>query len=64
MTGPITCATCRWFDAWPQNPTAAMGRCLHAARHGYWFAGEHHFCHDFCDVPDAAGKAEEAADAA
>jgi hypothetical protein len=23
-----------------------MGRCLHAARHGYFFAGEWHRCED------------------
>lgn len=46
MVEPITCATCRYFDAWPPNPTAAMGRCLHVARHGYFFANEHHRCAD------------------
>lgn len=46
MTEPVTCADCRYFRPDADNPTAAMGRCLHDARHGWFFAGERHRCAD------------------
>lgn len=46
MTDTTTCSTCRYFRPAAQNPTAAMGRCLHDARHGWFFAGERHRCAD------------------
>lgn len=42
MTEPVTCEDCRYF----RPPTAAMGRCMHDARHGWFFAGERHRCAD------------------
>ncbi len=42
----VTCEGCRYFRRDAQNPTAAMGRCLHDARHGWFFAGERHRCAD------------------
>lgn len=63
MASPITCQRCRYFRPDASNPNAAMGRCLHAARHGYWFAGEHHYCRDFNDTPDAERKPESSTDA-
>jgi hypothetical protein len=42
----VTCDTCRWFAPDPLNPTAGMGRCLHTARHGYFYATAKHHCHD------------------
>jgi len=46
MSEPITCASCRYFLPDTSSAAAAMGRCLHAARHGYFFAGEWHRCQD------------------
>lgn len=60
MTRAIQCTTCRWFDAWAPNPSAAVGRCLHDARHGYFFASEWHRCNDHSLV--AVPKAEAAID--
>lgn len=57
---PITCFTCRHFEPWSSNPTAAVGRCLHNARHGYHFAGELHRCIDHAQV--AVPKAESSID--
>lgn len=62
MAPAITCATCRWFDPWPQNPTAAMGRCMHDARHGYFFANERHRCVDHSSEPQAKAEAANAAE--
>jgi hypothetical protein len=47
LTAPVTCSTCRYFRPDAQNPTAAMGRCLHDARHGWFFANERHRCADY-----------------
>lgn len=53
MTDAITCATCRYFRPDAQNSTAAMGRCYADARHGYFFANEHHRCVDHTSEPQA-----------
>lgn len=53
MTDAITCNTCRYFRPDAENPTAAMGRCYADARHGYFFANEHHRCMDHASEPQA-----------
>ncbi|MGH8158387.1 MAG: hypothetical protein ACREPQ_09715 [Rhodanobacter sp.] len=52
MSTPITCATCKHFRPDPNNPTAAMGRCLHVARHGMWHANAPHRCKDHEAKPE------------
>jgi hypothetical protein len=54
MTVPIQCATCRHFQPDASNPDVAMGRCMHSARHGYWFALERHRCADHEAKPETA----------
>lgn len=49
----VRCGDCRYFKPDAQNPTAAMGRCYHNARHGYFFAGEWHRCMDHTSEPQA-----------
>jgi hypothetical protein len=56
MTEPVTCSTCRYFRPAAHNPTAAMGRCLHDARHGWFFAAEPHRCADHS--PEVREKSE------
>lgn len=57
MTEPVTCSACRYFRPDAQNPTAAMGRCLHDARHGYFFAAEPHRCADHSSEVEAKPEA-------
>lgn len=57
----VRCRDCRHFQPDANNPAAAMGRCLHNARHGYFFARELHRCDDFSDTPDADRKTTEPA---
>ena len=40
----ITCLHCRHFRAAASN--AAMGRCMHQARHGFFYPLEKHSCSD------------------
>jgi hypothetical protein len=42
----ITCIHCRHFQPDAINPPAGMGRCMHEARHGYWYPTEKHVCND------------------
>lgn len=46
----IICARCRYFCPDTINPAAGMGRCMHDARHGYFYPGEKHHCDDFCNA--------------
>jgi len=52
----IQCATCRHFQRDTNNPEAAMGRCLHPARHGYWYPEEKHRCDDHEAQRKESGK--------
>lgn len=45
----ISCEHCRYFQPDAINPLAGMGRCMHDARHGYFYPGEKHSCKDFSD---------------
>lgn len=47
----IACKHCRYFRPDAINPPAGMGRCMHDARHGYFYPGEKHRCDDFSDTP-------------
>lgn len=56
MADHVTCADCRYFRPDVSNPTAAMGCCYHDARHGHFFANEHHRCMDHASEPRAKPK--------
>lgn len=45
----ITCDQCRHFRRDTVNPVSGMGRCLHDARHGYFYPDQKHHCRDFDD---------------
>jgi hypothetical protein len=48
----ITCDHCRHFQHASSNPSAGMGRCMAAARHGFFYPMERHSCRDHDSVPD------------
>lgn len=48
---PINCFGCRHFLPNELNPSAGMGRCLHDARHGYFYPFEFHRCADQSTSP-------------
>lgn len=52
----IQCAHCRYFRPDAINSSAGMGRCMHDARHGYFYPGEKHRCDDFSDMPDICNQ--------
>ncbi len=41
-----TCALCRHYQPDPINPVAGLGRCMHPARHGYFYPDQQHACRD------------------
>ena len=45
-SGEVQCFACKHFQPDRDNPAAAMGRCIHPARHGYFYPGESHRCVD------------------
>ncbi len=57
---PVQCETCRHFPP-DANNSSGMGRCMHPARHGYFYPNEKHRCADHNDKPDAARHTEPAA---
>jgi hypothetical protein len=57
MTERVQCATCRHFEPWPLNPTAAVGECMHARRHGYQWPNALHRCADHDPKPKDAHDA-------
>jgi hypothetical protein len=42
----IHCSDCHHFQRAAINPEAAMGRCMHEMRHGYWHPEAPHSCRD------------------
>jgi len=44
------CATCQHFERDRINPDGGMGKCMHAAQHGYFYPMERHRCRDHAEV--------------
>lgn len=48
-----TCEHCRHFHPDRINPPAGIGRCMHPARHGYFYPAQKHHCRDHEDAKPA-----------